>query len=456
MPRTTSSPQPADAISTYRDALMRDASPQELRELGAGIDPDLVAWLDLFRTAQREPVHLDPAFADRLDRVIASVPGPGQVAATPLPGRPLRLSRSHAVPVPRPPATFAPPAPTSQPRPRVDPRRLLSSLISGAILAAILIAGLYAFGPLRPQPPAQMIAAPDAPVHLEPVWDVPGGGTLIVAGYGVGVDPDGNVWVADLEDRFHIVSPDGAAREVWGERGSAPGQFDFHSIDASVVRDYGDVAFAADGTIYVADTGNHRIQVFAPDRTYLSEWGGEGTGDGQFLAPSGIAVAPDGTIYVSDEGRDDVQRFDQNGRFLGAFGESGVNEGQFMTPAGVGVAGSGEVYVADYGRQRIQRFTADGTFLGAWGKSGDGNGQFNNPNDVAVDRDGRVYVADDFNNLLQVFTPDGRFLAQIGGYGDGLGLLDDPLGVATGPDGMVYVGDRDGIQAFRLVPGAAP
>ncbi len=454
MSRMLPSRHSAEAIGAYRDALLRDASPETLREVSAGIDPDLVEWLDLFRAAQREPVHLDPTFSARLDRAIAEAPGPESASLETQPGKPLRVARSHAVPMPRPPATYI--APTPAPRARFTARQALSSLATLAILAALLLAGLYAFGPLRPRSPVQMILAPDAPVHLEPIWDVTGGVLPILSAYGVGIDPDGNVWVSDVEDRFHIISPDGASHEVWGEQGSGPGQFEFLSKDAAVIRGYGDVAFAADGTIYVADSGNSRVQVFSPDRAFLTQWGSRGTEDGQLLAPNAITVAPDGTIYVSDEGRDDIQQFDRDGRFLRVIGKYGLDEGEFSTPAGVAVAGSGDIYVADYGNNRIQRFAADGSHLGAWGKNGLDAGQFNKPNDVAVDGAGRVYVVEDFNNRVQVFTPEGQFLTTIGGFGDGLGELYDPLGIAVTPEGLAYVSDNDGVQAFRLVPGAAP
>ena len=105
----------------------------------------------------------------------------------------------------------------------------------------------------------------------------------ISSAYGVGVDPQGNVWVADREDRFHIVAPDGAYLDLWGTSGSGQGEFEFLSRNAPVSRSYGDVAFDTEGNIYVADTGNSRIQKFASDRTFLTSWGGEGENDGQFL-----------------------------------------------------------------------------------------------------------------------------------------------------------------------------
>lgn len=306
-------------------------------------------------------------------------------------------------------------------------------------------------GPGKPEAPTNAETTQNQ-VQLEFLWQSMGGPDPLVEPYGVGVDPKGNIWVADEKDRFTIMAPDGTFRETWGTSGSGDGEFTFYSGDSGFYRGYGDVAFDADGNIYVADTGNFRVQKFAPDRSFLLSWGSEGRGDGQFITPSGIATGPDGTVYVSDEARHDVQMFSRDGQFLGVIGELGAADGQFTTPAGVAVASNGDVWVTDYSTQRIQRFTAGGEWLDVWGTFGSRDGELHNPNDVAVDGKGRVYVADVGKDQLQVFEADGRFLDQIGGYGNDPGQFNDALGIALGPDGTVYVSDRHGIQAFRLKP----
>ena len=86
---------------------------------------------------------------------------------------------------------------------------------------------------------------------------------------------------------------------IWGTEGSGDGEFAFPR----------GVAVASDGSVYVADANNHRIQKFNSDGMFVIRWGTEGSGDGEFIYPNGIAVAPDGSVYVSDQNNHRIQQF---------------------------------------------------------------------------------------------------------------------------------------------------
>lgn len=140
---------------------------------------------------------------------------------------------------------------------------------------------------------------------------------------------------------------------------------------------------------------------------YAGKWGRNGSGDGRFSFPEGVAFVSSGVIYVADTGNNRIQYFTQSGWFLGKWGSPGTGDGQFGLPSSVAVGTgpfSGYIYVADTNNHRIQYFTSTGSFLGKWGAEGTGDGQFNFPAGVTVTRDGAyVYVADTRNNRIQYF-----------------------------------------------------
>lgn len=182
-------------------------------------------------------------------------------------------------------------------------------------------------------------------------------------------------------------------------------------------------------------------------------WGGYGSAGGQFIYPADVAVNPSsGQVYVADSGNDRIQRFDSNGTFLGAWGSRGSLDGQFYGPQGVAVnPSSGDVYVADWNNDRIQRFTATGDFLGAWGTEGSDNGEFHGPFAVAINPStGAVYVADSGNSRIQWFSSTGSYLGTLGGPGQGEGEFDYPRAIAVNPSsGDIYV--ADGFLNLRII-----
>ena len=109
-----------------------------------------------------------------------------------------------------------------------------------------------------------------------------------------------STWRTRTTTGFQRFDPAGRFLGKWGSQGTGQGQFE------TPFR----VAVAPNGTVYVADSGNHRVQVFAADGTYQTQWGGQGNGDGQFDGPTGLAVAPDGTVYVADANNHRVQIFE--------------------------------------------------------------------------------------------------------------------------------------------------
>ena len=171
----------------------------------------------------------------------------------------------------------------------------------------------------------------------------------------------------------------------------------------------------ASSNVYVADRDNNRIQKFTASGAFASTWGSQGSEDGQFEAPVGLAVDGSGNVYVVDQGNCRIQTFTASGGFLAKWGGPGVDEGQFDHPHGIATDTAGNVYVADSWNDRIQKFTSSGTFVAAWGNTGqgDGDGDLKWPEGVAVDASGNVYVTDTGNYRVQKFTASGRIRGRV-------------------------------------------
>jgi len=227
----------------------------------------------------------------------------------------------------------------------------------------------------------------------------------------------------------------------WGTQGSGNGQFN----------GAGDMVFDSSGNIWAVDYNNHRVQKFSSAGTYLSQFGSYGSGNGQFNGPRFLATDSSGNIYVTDENNPRVQKFSNTGVYIAQWGGSwGDGNGQFATPAGVAVDSNGNVYVAEQNNHRMQKFDRNGGYLTQWGKYGTENGQFRYPNGVSLDSSGNVYVADPFNNRIQKFDSNGVYLTQWGGSGNG--QLNFPTHISVDRSDKVYVADTNNhrVQKFDL------
>ena len=187
--------------------------------------------------------------------------------------------------------------------------------------------------------------------------------------------------------------------------------------------------------------------------------GSAGTTPGQFQSPRAVAVAADGSLYVVDSMNNRIQHLSQDGETLQVWGaHADISQGEapggtFNEPWGIAVGPDGSVYVTDTWNYRIQKFTADGRFVTMWGffgQAADGPEAFYGPRGVAVDTQGRVFVADTGNKRIVVFNSDGEYITQFGTPGMGLGELDEPVAVALDKVGNVFVTDtwNQRVQVF--------
>jgi tripartite motif-containing protein 71 len=122
------------------------------------------------------------------------------------------------------------------------------------------------------------------------------------------------------------------------------------------------------GNLYIVDSGNYSIKFSTSSGSSPSpplgsfsdpsfnSWGSQGSEDGQFDGPTGISTDSQGMVYVADTGNNRIQKFDSNGVFILKWGSKGSGDGQFIGPSGITVDSSANVYVADSGNNRIEKF----------------------------------------------------------------------------------------------------
>lgn len=235
----------------------------------------------------------------------------------------------------------------------------------------------------------------------------PGG---LVMPLGIDVDKQGNLYVVDGNlKRVQVYDRDGKYQRTIGD----PSQF---SRPAGIAVD------AAGQRVYVVDIGGvssqeHRVRAFdAQTGEFLFDIGTRGIEKGQFNLPRDAAVAPDGSLYVVDGGNFRVQKFSADGKFLSTFGSIGRQSGQFSRPKEVAIDANGNIYVADAAFGNFQIFNADEKLLLAIGTRSNtlAPAKFSLPSGIAVDEDGRVYMVDQYFRKVDVFRPVA--LAQNAGF----------------------------------------
>jgi uncharacterized protein (TIGR03663 family) len=219
------------------------------------------------------------------------------------------------------------------------------------------------------------------------------------------------------------------------------------------------VAVGPDGSVYVADTWNHRVQKFTATGSPINTWGfyGQAEAPDAFYGPRGIAAGNDGRVFVADTGNKRIVVFDEDGNFITEFGSAGLDPGQFDEPVGVAVGADGRVYVVDTWNQRIQSFvpSEDGlTYIPnlAWDVYGWFGQSLDNKPYIAVNAENHVFITDPEGYRVMEFSAEGELLRVWGDYGNGLNSFGLASGIAVDPFGNVWVTDPAFNRILKFTP----
>jgi ABC-type Fe3+ transport system permease subunit/DNA-binding beta-propeller fold protein YncE len=211
---------------------------------------------------------------------------------------------------------------------------------------------------------------------------------------GMGHDRDGNILVVEPHyQRVNVFSPAGQSLAQWGKRGTNTGEFLLPRA----------VAVNSRGEVFVSEYGVvERVQGFAPrGERLLGAFGHGGTGPGEFNRAEGLGVDSQDRVYVADSCNHRIQVFSSDGKFLRAYGKPGKGLGELGYPYDICVDQAGRQYVCEFGNSRIQVFDANDRPIEIIGGPGAEPGEFNNPWGVALDSAGNLYVADSQNHRVQ-------------------------------------------------------
>jgi sugar lactone lactonase YvrE len=227
------------------------------------------------------------------------------------------------------------------------------------------------------------------------------GEKLFTRAHGLRIDRDGNLWAGDVgAHTIRKFSRDGRLLLTLGTAGEA-GEWN-EAAGSRKLNQPNDVVVADNGDIFVAQghtpgpNGDARVLKFDKTGKLLTQWGGKGTGPGQFAVAHGVAIDAKGLLWVTDRENQRIQVFDQQGTFVREMKYAGL-------PCAVDI-GRQYVYMVNGFAGQVVRMDLAGKVLAVVGRPGKGLGEFGEAHFVAVSSTQEIFVADSVNGALVKFV----------------------------------------------------
>ncbi len=243
---------------------------------------------------------------------------------------------------------------------------------------------------------------------MKPLQGATGPGRLVQP-INISIEPDGTKYVADpVRGQVVVFDRNDDYVKAYGTPGG------WRPVDAVGFED----------RLYVADAANGMVKVFDKKTgEQIKTIGDKGDTAERLDRPTNLAFDAEGYLYVTDVGRFQVVKFDRDGHFKTTFGKAGDNLGHFARPKGIALDRDGRLYAVDASFNNVQIFNRDGRLLMFVGESGDKPGAFVLPAKVVVDYDNVKYFQDDFqagfqpDYLVLVTSQFGPRLVSVLAYG---------------------------------------
>lgn len=205
------------------------------------------------------------------------------------------------------------------------------------------------------------------------------------------LDKNGALWVLDSKNGEVIKLDDsGNPALVFGASGSKNGQFDAPA----------DIAISSNGIIFVADTGNARVQAFSDDGVFLSSI--DNSRSGKLKKPAALALDLQDNLYVLDTSRNIIASYSAKGEAVSEFGQiKNDDSASLKEPRGI-MATAGEILVAE--ADSIKVYTHDGHLLRTFGAAGKENGEFSDITAITGKDATSFFIAERANKRIQTLT----------------------------------------------------
>lgn len=292
----------------------------------------------------------------------------------------------------------------------------------GGLFAALVIVLLFVFTPTT-QSPAYAAPPANDPHQVAPPYlflNQWSSGVVL----DISVDVSNNVYAVSPNEQIKVFNDTGNLLASWGTTGWQDGRL--NSPTGILADDNGD--------LFVADTGNNRIQVFDSIGTFDRKWSG-------LSGPTDLVFDSLGFLYVLDN-NNRISKYLTNGALLARWTLSGSAD-----VTDIAIDSLGNIYVTR--SDRVQRYSSNMSLITEWGSAGSGSGQFSQPQAILIDANDNVFVADTGNARIQMFDNTGTYIGEWGS-----GQLSQPQALAIDTASNIYVADvgNQTIQVFEKAP----